>query len=364
MKKIKYHFLILLNLALMTHQSYANEHRVYKVYDTCAEALGFKKDLDVFYAQRDVFWRIPSHDNFNELVSIYNYLYKESSTISNTALHVAAQLADLSEIDRLVSQGVSVDIRGQRGVTPLMAAVTHGHINAINLLLELGADVNAPDVVGLSSLSYAAANNSISAAYRLLEKGAEINQRNLLGEIPIMFAVRSGNLDMFRALASMGASLTHRDVRGFTILHIAVFYPEVANQAAMVEEILDRTAHLPTDLKFIDWPDPVYQFTPLHWAAYTGHVDAITVLLKRGASLTVANGNGELPIHVAARNDQVEAFLKLRDAGPNLLEIVDNELQTPVDTAEKHDSEKILSALGLLEEEDVEEDEDGKDEDM
>ena len=344
MKKIICTLLILLISNLLTHQSYAH---IYRVNDTCAEALGFGEDLRTFYAQRDEFWKVPSYNNVDRLMLLYHNLYKKTDAMFNPPLHIAAQAADLSEINRLVFKGMPVDIRGQRGVTPLAVAATYDHVNAIDLLLDLGADINAPDAIGLSPLSYAALRGNISATRRLLERRANINHRNLLNETPIVYAVRSGNINMFRTLASMGASLTLTDVRGFTLLYIAIFYPEVKNRTAMIEIILDKTANWQPKPEIINRPEPVYGATPLHLAAYKGYTDVIEILLQRGASLTTINKRGEFPIHVAARSDQAGAFLMLRDADPTLLDTRDSKGQTPIESARKWEAQKVLSALGL-----------------
>ncbi len=315
-------YILAMLLFLILDKSYAE-------IDTCAEALGLGEELRAFYAQREIFLRVPSSDNVDKLNKNYNDLWEKSDSIPNTELHIAAYESDIFAIRFLISNGMPIDILGRRGVTALSVAAMYGRINAIDFLLDLGANVNAPDVVGTPPLHYAAGDGHIGAALRLLERGADINQANLVDETAIMSSVRG----------------EYQDMQDWTLLHMAIIYPEVTDRAGMVEAILDLDNIWPA---IINWPEPVYSGTPLHWAAYEGDIDVINVLLEKGAVLTSVNKDGEIPLHVAAREDQVDAFLMLRDANPASLDVKDSEGLTPIDTAARHSSQKILSVLGLL----------------
>ena len=339
MKKIIYTLLILLFSSLTSFQSYAVDR-------SCAEALGLGQELRAFYAQRDVLLRDPSPENVNQVALLYNNLWDKADTVRNTYLHLAASKNDIPAIRYLVSNGIPVDVWGQTGATPLGVASASAHIQAIDVLLELGADINAPDAVGNSPLFYGVVSGQTHIVEHLLRKGADINQANLVDVTPIIAAVRHELQDIFRILASHGANLMSTNINGWTLLHETVIDPAVTDRVGMVETILDTVIDWP-EPGIINWPEPVGGASPLHWAAYYGHTDVIEILLQRGASLTSTNKDGELPIHVAARADQKDAFLKLRDANLELLKAVDNESQTPIETARKHNSQNVLSALGL-----------------
>lgn len=69
----------------------------------------------------------------------------------------------------------------------------------------------------------------------------------------------------------------------------------------------------------VDEPDPKLKTTPLAWAAIRGDVEAVRLLLDRGADLGARNGDGSTPLHSAAflgRADVVELLLERgADAG-------------------------------------------------
>ena len=334
MKVFVYIFFILLFSNLVSDQTYAQGYR-----NECAEALGLEEDIKSFYSAKDDFLINSSSDNINKLTKSYNDLLEKADATPNTELHIAVSRGDISAIRFLISNGVPVDILGRGGATSLSIAAMFGRVNVVDFLLDLGASINASDVLGLSPLSRAANTDQIDVAVRLIERGANIDQLTLMHETPIMVAVSGGRQYMFHALASYGASLMNTDIQGWTLLHIAIIYPEVVDRASMVKGILGLDKIW---LDIIDQPDTVYGASPLHWAAFYGHTDVIRVLLQRGALLTSINKDGELPIHVAARNNQKEAFSILRCADPKLINALDNEGQTPIEVAQKWKAQKVL----------------------
>ncbi|MFQ5965922.1 MAG: ankyrin repeat domain-containing protein [Candidatus Scalinduaceae bacterium] len=57
------------------------------------------------------------------------------------------------------------------------------------------------------------------------------------------------------------------------------------------------------------------RFTPLHWAAYIGHMDIAEVLIENGADVNAKSANGSTPLHVAATNGHTKMVTLLSDHG-------------------------------------------------
>ncbi|KXZ45568.1 hypothetical protein GPECTOR_53g154 [Gonium pectorale] len=70
-------------------------------------------------------------------------------------------------------------------------------------------------------------------------------------------------------------------------------------------------------------------WTPLHFAASYGHVEALQALLDARATVDVANKNGSTPLNIAAQNGHVEALQALLRADADK-EAADKDGWTPL----------------------------------
>jgi ankyrin repeat protein len=122
-----------------------------------------------------------------------------------------------------------------------------------------------------------------------------------------------------------------------------VFEAAAVGATSRLEELLDAEPHLVGA-----WS--VDGFTPLHLAAYFGHVDSVRLLLGRGADVAEAARNdlGVQPLNSAAAGQtagaRVEVARLLLDAGadPNA------ELRggfRPLDAAEQNEDAELVALL-------------------
>lgn len=63
--------------------------------------------------------------------------------------------------------------------------------------------------------------------------------------------------------------------------------------------------------------DEANGYRPLHWAARTGHVEVVTLLISMKASLAVKERAGNTPLHLAAMNGHVGVMKALLAAKAN-----------------------------------------------
>ena len=54
----------------------------------------------------------------------------------------------------------------------------------------------------------------------------------------------------------------------------------------------------------------MHKRSPLHWAAFSGHVDLVEVLLEQGAAIDARNASGQTPLHWAITEQQLEKVLR------------------------------------------------------
>ena len=74
--------------------------------------------------------------------------------------------------------------------------------------------------------------------------------------------------------------------------------------------------------------------TPLHWAAFSGSAEIISLLLDEGADFEASNKrDASLPVHLAARYNKVATLTKLCEVAPHTLLVLSGRGNTPLHEA-------------------------------
>ncbi|XP_032675674.1 caseinolytic peptidase B protein homolog isoform X2 [Odontomachus brunneus] len=121
----------------------------------------------------------------------------------NRFLH-AAQYGDVSELKKMIKDGINVNARHSLGWTALQVAAVNGQAEILKILLDSGADINAGDdfvstnrlamqkgldfMEGFTALHYAVLIDSKACVKILLDKGADPTIENEGGHRPIDYA--------------------------------------------------------------------------------------------------------------------------------------------------------------------------------
>jgi len=146
----------------------------------------------------------------------------------------------------------------------------------------------------VTPLLIACYDGHVDVARLLLAHGAEVDRANKLGGTPLFIACLSGHVDAARLLLDKGADVNKADKNDWTPLDIAKSQGH-SSIVALLEEHLDS--------KF-----------PLHAAAKTGDVDAMTRILEGGAEVD-AKKDGATSLFVACEGGHVDAAQLLLQCG-------------------------------------------------
>ena len=79
----------------------------------------------------------------------------------DSIIHWVARNGTVEEMDCLISNGASIDVRGDVGKTALMESIDFGNFEVTKFLLSIGADVLAKDDYGGSVLDSAEISKNI-----------------------------------------------------------------------------------------------------------------------------------------------------------------------------------------------------------
>ena len=98
-----------------------------------------------------------------------------ATTEADRNLLMAARSGDIPKVKESLNAGANVNVRDDKGQTPLILASTQGHTSLAALLLEKGADPNEKTLNGNTALMLAAVNNYTDLVTLLLQRKADVN---------------------------------------------------------------------------------------------------------------------------------------------------------------------------------------------
>ncbi|XP_077195015.1 protein phosphatase 1 regulatory subunit 12A isoform X4 [Paroedura picta] len=238
-----------------------------------------------------------------------------------------------------------------------LAACSSGDTEEVLRLLERGADINYANVDGLTALHQACIDDNVDMVKFLVENGASINQPDNEGWIPLHAAASCGYLDIAEYLISQGAHVGAVNSEGDTPLDIAeeeameeLLQNEVNRQGVDIEaarkeeeRIMLRDARQWLNSGHInDVRHAKSGGTALHVAAAKGYTEVLKLLIQAGYDVNIKDYDGWTPLHAAAHWGKEEACRILVE---NLcdMEAVNKVGQTAFDVADE-------DILGYLEE--------------
>jgi ankyrin repeat protein len=131
----------------------------------------------------------------------------------------------------LIDHGADIEMRDNKGCTPLYIAARYQRYDVLLDLMDRGANIDAKDNQGRTPLSVAAENGNINSCLALLERGADVNSKDNDGCTPLhaasnvdgkMYAANNLYLDICLALINRGADIGAKDNDGMSVLSRAV----------------------------------------------------------------------------------------------------------------------------------------------
>ncbi len=267
-------------------------------------------------------------------------------------VHLAALFGNTGALTALMDGGADPNVRSSAGVAPLHLAASAA---AATVLLDRGGDVNAADGTGATPFHWA---HNRELAKFLLTRGADINAREdwrsfVRQGTPLLKAVYQGDNDTAYWLLEEGADPNVGDINNLSPVYYAIW----RGNTTLLQALLDRGAdpmhpgrwtaysRESTSPRFTDifgktvgrhgkrdtFPNLIHdeaRMHPLDWAAFLGNIEAMEILMARGARLDAHNEYGMSALHwaILGHRDPPEKMLRARDPGLTLL----NDVRLPV----------------------------------
>ncbi|GHM58550.1 MAG: hypothetical protein sL5_09020 [Candidatus Mesenet longicola] len=281
------------------------------------------------------------------------------NALHHTPLHLAAGAGHKNIVEILVKEGgAEIDVFDARNQTPLHYAVNNKRLKTVELLIKLKANVNAVSVgqssTGLSPLHIAVSNSSYDERDLCLDvvkclistPECRVNPQDHENQTPLHYAVDGDGLSTTDVLLSRkDIDPLMKDDNGKTPFEYAVEenkqeivkvlrenrygvdHNHLLHLAAQkgYTEIIDIITRMGEDINVLNNKNQ----SPIYFAAEQGCLNAIELLLKKGASPAVA-------LHCAIRTNNLELLKVLLIRKDADLFGRDNEGKTPIDYAEEN----------------------------
>jgi ankyrin repeat protein len=272
-----------------------------------------------------------------------------------TALIPASSSGHLDICKLLVKEGVDVNAKDKDGITALMEASIMGHAKIVEFLLESGAEMDATANSEVTALWLAAGEGKVDVMKLLLKKGADATNTRVDGLTALMTASVAGHAEAVQLLLDHGADPTASDGDGLTPLMNAAENGTLPVVKLLVEAAKDPVEYINTMsstgfnaliIASAHGHTPVIEYlldaganvdalhenkvTPLMYAAASGHVNAMKILVEKGkVDINAMHSNGGTALLEAATGGALEAMRYLMEQGA-AFDFIDADGVTPL----------------------------------
>ncbi|HZS45641.1 MAG TPA: ankyrin repeat domain-containing protein [Blastocatellia bacterium] len=250
-----------------------------------------------------------------------NCLEPLTAIVQTESIHAAVSSGDLFRVRKIIEANPKMaKAKDDYSRTPLHIAAEKGNLAIADYLLGKGADIDAQDNALNTPLFSALLGSQPEMVSFLLAKGADFRLQSGTGSI-LRVAALIGDVDVVRMLINKGADPNSKDNTGVMPLHSAVL-PKIRPDTLkpVVELLISKGAE-------IEAREDSDGMTPLLVAGKQSSIEAIELLIDKGASLTALTKSRKTLLHLVTERTwmpkrEIVALLLQKGAEINAKDIV------------------------------------------
>ncbi|MDH4992347.1 ankyrin repeat domain-containing protein [Aquamicrobium lusatiense] len=197
------------------------------------------------------------------------------NAMSDTQLHAAAEQNDATLVTQLLTDDAKIDARDSNGATALLRATHANAVDSARALIEAGADVNAKDKINDSPYLYAGARGHLEILKMTLAHGADLKSTNRYGGTALIPASERGHVETVKTLIEAGVDIDHVNNLHWTALLEAIILGDGGSNHRQIVELLVKAG---ANVNLADGNG----VTPLQHARSAGYRDIEKILAAAG----------------------------------------------------------------------------------
>ncbi|XP_059139282.1 putative ankyrin repeat protein RF_0381 [Physella acuta] len=245
-----------------------------------------------------------------------------------TSLGASISSEDVETTQFLLEHGADVTKVDRDGMTALMWAARTNNVNVIDLLLDFKAEVNCVDLQQTTALAHAVIWQNVPMVAKLIQAGADVNIAS--NYATILSSLFSRNNILEKILKQIkNISETNN-----TPLHLD------ASMFNRSKEIVNLLLGAGANVQSVDENGR----TPLHMAAFKGHIIIVKSLCQYGADINAVDNSGNSPLFFSLLMEHKDISKYLLVCGADVNVICDS-LTTPLLVAVLCDDTELVKLL-------------------
>lgn len=217
-----------------------------------------------------------------------------------TPLHHAARGGNAALVNYLIEKGGDKESQDNYGKTPLHLAATYDRKDAVEALVKHGVQLETPDPYKRTALVLCARERGgVATAKVLLDAGADINVRDKFDDTALNLAAWRGKREFVDLLLERGAEVPGPGKQWGQLVSLSA--------STGLPNLFVRLTKDGPNLASID----AFKNSLLHQAARGGAGEIVDALLGMGFNPTTQDSYGWTPLHYAALDGRMDAARKL-----------------------------------------------------
>ncbi|WP_081811115.1 MULTISPECIES: ankyrin repeat domain-containing protein [unclassified Bacillus (in: firmicutes)] len=203
---------------------------------------------------------------------------KKGMNLMDRQLLLSATIGDTETAMKLIKDGANINISGDKGETPVMAATYHNHVETVKALIDAGANIELPDKNKENPFLYASKEGYVDIVKLTIDAGTNIRQTNRHGGTALISAAERGHVEVVKELVDRtDIDVNYKNDFGWTALLKAIAVGNGSeNHKQIVQLLIDRGAD-------VNMPDRE-GITPLQHAENRGFKEIANTLRVAGAN--------------------------------------------------------------------------------